>query len=324
MLAPLSHFRLITPLLILLSAGVMAALVAVGGYDVVPLGLIWAAAGLLSAGIWNIVSRFSLDGGANVKAFAISWPLLSLSTDFAYCYLPHTDLFYRSLAEQFAMLAILTLEMSLWQHRHAILKHLLIGLILGLVSTLLPHALTWLLMLPVACYFMRCWSARNILSALTGVVLGIWFVYCGVFLVCGMATADGVVGQYAQLLQRPDLGALAATLGVWQYTFLGLMALLLVMYSISATVLSPGSVRVGASIKLVSVLSFLLVLLMLADLSHLTDYLCLFAFFLSLQLTIHQANIHSAVYEWWTLLILLIIMALCILPSVPLSIPFLN
>lgn len=314
MFAPLSHFRLITPLLILLSAAVVVALMLLGDASPMSLWINWVMAGVLSAGIWHIVSRFSLDGGVNVRAFAISWPLLSLTFNFSYCYFAHTDLFYKNMAQLVAMLAILTLFMSIWQRRQAIIKHLYIGIIIGLVSILIPHAVLWLLLLPIASYYMRSWSARNMFSALTGTVMGIWGAYCFIALRNGLPAADSMIGQYAVIMQEDDIQQLVQGIGLWQSLFLGVTALLLVIYSIIARLINAGSVRTSSSILLIATLSLMLIVLFLLDMRHLTTYLNMFSLFLSLQLTINQSNFRSALNEWWILGLLLIFTALSVLP----------
>lgn len=285
-----------------------------GDASPMPLWINWVMAGILSAGIWHIVSRFSLDGGVNVRAFAISWPLLSLTMNFSYCYFARTDLLFKNIAQLFAMLAILTLFMSLWQRRQSILKHLLIGLIIGLVSTIIPHTLVWLLLLPIASYFMRSWSARNMFSAITGALLGIWFSYCGIALWQGLSAADEMILQYNIIVQEDDIRLLVQGMGLWQYLFLGFTAVLLIVYSASALFVNTGSIRSSASIQLIATLSMMLIVLLLLDMRHLTTYLNTFALFLSLQLTINQSNRHSAFNEWWILVLLLISASLSILP----------
>lgn len=285
-----------------------------GDASPVPLWINWVMAGVLSAGIWHIVSRFSLDGGINVRAFAISWPLLSLTSNFSYCYFAHTDLFYKNIAQLVAMLGILTLFMSIWQRRQSILKHLAIGLIIGLISTLIPHAVLWLLLLPIASYYMRSWSSRNMFSTLTGSLLGIWFVYCFLALWQGIPAADKMIEQYAIIMQKDDIQTLIQSIGLWQSLFLGVTALLLVFYSAIARLINTGSMRSSSSILLIATLSLMLIVLLLLDQRHLTTYLNMFALFLSLQLTINQSNLHSALNEWWILVLLLIFTALSILP----------
>lgn len=314
MYAPLTQFRYITPSLIFLSIVVNVVLMLEGGFSPVPLWVNWVMAGVLASSVWRIVAGFSLDGGANVKAFAITWPLLSLTMNFSYCYFAHTELLYRNILQLIAMLAMLTLILSLWQKRVSILKHLIIGLIIGVVSVVVPHTILWLLLLPIASYFMRSWSPRNILSAITGILLGIWIAYCIYFIGWGETAANQMIAQYASITRSEDFLQLFQGIGLWQYIFLGFMGVLLIGYSASAGVINTGSVRVGASVSLIIALGFALVVLFFLDLRHLPAYLDMFALFLGLQLTIHQANHHSSINEWWTVAIIVVVAVLCILP----------
>lgn len=303
--------------MILLSIGLVVALMLLGNANPVILWINWGVSGLLATGIWHIVARFRLDGGSSLRAYAISWPLLSLTSNFTYCYFPQNDLFYKSIGQQLALLAVITLVMSLWQRRIAILKHLLIGLVIGVTSALLPHVILWLLLFPLACYHMRSWSSRNMFSVITGVVLGIWFVYCGLFFIKDLPTANSLIQQFSVILAPDDYHFIRQGMGLWQCLFLAFIALLLLIYSASSLAFNAGqSVRAGASITLITTLSLAMVLLLLLDLQHLTTYIGILSLFLSLQLTIHQTNLRSALNEWWTIFIILIGTALCILPLV--------
>jgi len=301
-------------MLIGLSIGLVVALTFLSGADSKILWINWVVAGILSAGIWHIVSRFRLDGGASVKAFAIAWPLLTGSLCFTYCYFPKAGSFYSGIIQQLALLAFLSLEMSLWQRHKAILKHLLLGLVIGLTSTLVPDTILWILLLPIASYHMRSWSTRNLMTAITGILVGIWIIYLVLFFGTGMEAADQMILQYATIVQFVDFSSMVG-LGMWQYIFLSFIALPLLIYPFSGLAIDVGqSVRAEASIILISTLSLALAVLLLFDLQHLTSYVGMFSLFLSLQLTIHQANLDAAVNEWWILLILAISTALCLIP----------
>ena len=317
MYAPLTQYRHVTPVLILLSAALVAVLALLGQATPKALWSAWVTAGVLSAGIWHIVARFRLDGGASVKAFAISWPLLTASLCFARCYLviPGTDdEGVWGIVQQLALLAFLSLQMSLWQRRVAIIKHMLLGLIIGLTSTLCPHALGWIVLLLIASYYMRCSSLRNMMSALTGIVLGIWVVYLAHFIFIGIDAADGMMAAYLRLFQAPPLAELTA-MGTWCTAFVAYVGLLLLVYAMAGLAIDVGqTVRAEASIVLVSVLSLVMMGLLVLDAAHLATLLPMLATLLALQLTIQQANLRSALVEWWILLIIAVGAALCLLP----------
>ena len=317
MYAPLTQYRHVTPVLILLSAALVAVLVLLGQATPKVLWGAWITSGVLSTGIWHIVARFRLDGGASVKAFAISWPLLTASMCFAQCYLVTQgsgDEGIWGIVQQLALLAFLSLQMSLWQRRVAIIKHLLLGGIIGLTSTLCPHALGWIVLLLIASYYMRCSSLRNMMSALTGIVLGIWVVYLAHFLFIGIDAADGMMAAYLGLFQAPPLERLVA-MGTWSTAFVAYVGLLLLVYALAGLAIDVGqTVRAEASIGLVSVLSLVMMALLVLDASHLATLLPMLTTFLALQLTIQQANLRSALVEWWILLIIAVGMVLCLLP----------
>ncbi len=316
MYAPLSQYRPITPMLILLNMGLVGVLGALGGAPPRRLWIVWSVAGLLTAGIWHVVSRFRLDGGASIKAFAIGWPLLTQVLCFTCCHFPADQGFGISLVQQVALLVLLSLQMSLWQRRVAVIKHLLLGLIVGLTSTLHPHFILFALLVPVASYYMRCSTPRNLLSALTGVLFGIWVTYLGLCLISGMEVADRMAGRYLEAL--PAWGGWAErwrNLSVGQAILVGYVLVLSLVYALRGMAVDVGqSVRTEASIVLISMVSLAVGVLTVLGTVGLTTGVGMLATLLALQLTVHQANATLPLVEWWILLVLLVPAVLGLLP----------
>lgn len=312
-------------MLFLLSIGLVVAQMILDDANELALWINWLFAGVFSAGIWHVTKRYHLCGIYDGKSFTISWPILSASLNFSLCHFPNTEHFYIGILSLMAMLVALSLLLSVWQEEQSAGRHMLVGIIIGLVSTLLPHALMWLFLLPLVTYHMRSWSLRNIFSTLTGAVLGIWIVYCSLFLreeLVGGYTEGSmwmqsgqIIRNYAYIINFESYEQLIEGFGLWHWLFLGLIALLVLVYSISAMFLNVGnSIRAGASISLVSTLSLFLVVLSFFDIAHLSIYLSLLSFFLCIQLTIHQANLRTSLNEWWTLIVIISMMALTALP----------
>lgn len=318
-------YKYTTPVLFLLSIGLVIAQMILDDADDVALWANWLFAGVMSAGIWYVTKRHHLCDIYEGRSLTISWPILSACLNFSLCHIPNTEHFYLGLLSLVAMLSALALLLSVWQDTNSVGRFMLVGLIAGLVSTLLPQALLWLVLLPLITYHMRSWSLRNVFSTITGAAWGIWFVYCCLFLLEYVQdktaasslwlTADQMIRNYAELFNVTDYETLIAGFGLWHWLFLALIALLVLVYSISAMFLNVGnSIRAGASISLVSSFSLFLVALSFLDIAHLSIYLSLLSFFLCIQLTIHQANLRTAFNEWWTLIIILSMMILTALP----------
>ena len=315
MYSPFAQYRYITPALIAWSVAVSVALMLVSDADPAILLVNWVLAGLMSLAIWHILARFDLRDGSDLKTFAISWPMLTQTFDFSYCLLPHFDYLYKDYLLLVVLMGIATLMMGLWQDPQSIMRHMLTGLLAGVTSVVCPHALLWILFVPFSCYCMRCWSTRNMMSALTGTLLGIWISYCGLYLVADADTANHMIIRYASILQDDDYGVILQDMGLWQWLFFGLLLLMLVFYCICSFVLSVGqSIRSRGSIQLISMLSLFACLMLFFDFSHLSAYVCILGTFMGLQLTIHQMHIKSAINDWWTLLVIVASAMLCLLP----------
>lgn len=315
MISPFSQYRFITPVMILSNIFVVAALAMVGSYNVPMLWLNWLVTGVLTWGIWHVVSRFRLEGGADIHAFAIAWPLLTAMVNFAYCQLPCAGPFYQVHILLLAFMLLLFCVSTLWQDRRAIATHLAMGLLIGLSSALQPQALLWLLFAPLWCFVMRCWSLRNLMSTLTATLLAVWVVYCYSYAVGGSPQADVFLSRYVACWSLPALPA--GVTGLWQLTFIIAMLAVVLAYSIRG--LFAGSnltVRAAAVVHYFSLQALVLLLFFGLDSLHFGLHVSLLSVLLGLQLTITQANIRSALHEWWLLLYIVIIALLALLPLV--------
>lgn len=316
-LFPLSRYKVTTFLLILLSA-----LLIVGQNfltDVNPFFLWgnWLSAGLLALGIWYLMGRFHLGGVSEGKSLAITWPLMSVTQNFALLYFDPSYSYIRGLLVLFALMGIITLALSTWQEEQSTIRSLSIGLLIGLSSTVFPHSILWLILVPFITFHMRSASSRNVFSILTGALMGVWMNYCLLFILLGEAAANAMLLQYADIINLSDYTAALSSFSLWQWLYLAMLTLLVIVYSISAMLLGTGhSVRASASIMLLSTVSIAEVLFLCFDLSNTALYISQLTLFLCVQLSIHQANLRSSVNEWWTICIILLVVAISILPLV--------
>jgi len=315
MIAPLSQYRYITPLMIALNMALVAALSVLGDYEPIMLWVNWLVAGLLSWGILHTVARFRLEGGSDVRAFAISWPIMTVGFNFAYCHFSGGSLFYPCLVEAFAFLCLLLLTITFWKEERCVLPNIYSGLIIGLASAFDAHILLWSLFIPLWCRMMRSDDLRNMLGALTGILLGIWVLYCGYFFFGGVHAAQALLTHYLEL--KPDLLLPYATWNIWQWIFLLLTAIVVLAYAISGLVSFVGqTVRISTTVSFFSLLSLVVVALYFFDMQHLCPYLMLLSILLSLQMTIHQSSDHSILQEYFILVFIALGYALCIIQPV--------
>ena len=292
-----------------------AALILLGAGSHVMLCYNWLMALLLGYVIQQAFSRLDLKGGSEFHTIAIVLPLLTAGFDFIYCHLPQYDHFYKVPLLTLVLTLLLSVTMSLWQRHHSPFKCMLLGLLIGTSSTFVPHTILWLLFFPVAGFYMRCWSSRNVCSVLTGTALAIWCVYCVLFFVDGAEAASAMLHGYSVILQTEDYALYFHGLGLWQYLFIGLSLLLLLIYNVSGYLVGTGqSVRSYESFQMLATISLLFLLLMAFDLQHFLANFGLITLLISQQLTIHQSSSRSAILDWIILLVMVVYIALCITP----------
>lgn len=311
---PLSRNKGITLLLVMTSAALIVGQMILTDANPFVLWGNWLMAGVLSVCLWYIIGRFHLGGVNECKSLAITWPMMSATLNFVYLYFDINYPYLHGLVLLLSLMAIITLVLSIWQEEQSTVRALGIGLLVGMSSTFFPHTILWLLLVPFIIFHMRATSARNVFSIITGALLGIWIVYFTLDMVLGAERSDAMLMQYIDIFQISQYVGAIEALSLWQWLYLSILALMVIVYSISAMVLGTGhSTRASASIMLLSTLSIAAVVLLCFDLSHTSLYISQLALFLCIQLTIHQANLRSSANEWWTITII----TLCIGLSVP-------
>lgn len=318
LLFPLSRNKGISFLLILLSAILIVGQTFLTDGDPFVLWGNWLLSGACAAAMWFVLGRFHLGGVSEGKSMAIAWPLMSVTQNFSYLYFAPTYPAYKCMLQISALMLIISLVLSIWQDERATIRCIAIGLLISLSAALFPHTVLWLLMIPSIVYNTRSVSARNIYSILTGAVLGLWLMFCYLDVFYGHEEADNMPLQFLEIFNLSGYTSLFHTFQVWQWLYLLLMALLVIAYSISAVVLGTGhSVRASDSIMQLCTLSIAVVVFMCLDPSHTALYICQLSLFLGIQLSVHQANLHSSANEWWTILIILGGIGLSVLPLLP-------
>ena len=317
LLFPLTRYKWITIALILISAAIIVGQIILADADPFISWINWGVAGLFALGLWFIMGRFHLGGVSEGKALAIAWPLMSMALNYFHLYFNPSIPFYLGLLLHTGLMCLIMVMLSIWQEEQATVRCLCIGFFIGVNSSVIPHAVLGMALVPALTYHMRSTSARNIFSIITGVIMGAWVVYCILFVFKSPEAADAMLMQYRSLIEMTDYNKVFETYTLWRWLYIALLAILVVIYSLSALLLGTGhSVRSSASIMLLSTLSIAEVIFLCIDLNNTALYLTQLAMFLCIQLTIHQANLRSSANEWWTIFILLSSIAISVLPLV--------
>lgn len=317
LLFPLSRYKISSFLLILLSALLIVGQIFLTDADFIILGTNWLMAGVLATGIWYLMGKFHLGEVSEGRAIAITWPLMSVAQNFAYLYFDPNYPFYLGQIYLLILLFIIMLILSTWQELYSTPRNLCIGLLIGLIATSFPHAILWLLMVPLITFHMRSASPRNVFSILTGAVLGAWIAYFLLFVLRSPEAADAMLFNFSTIIDFPDYLATINNFSLWQWLYLSILTLMVIIYSFSAMLLGTGhSVRASASIMLISTLSIAGVLFLCFDISRAALYISQLTLFLCIQLSIHQANLRSSANEWWTIFIILFCISISILPII--------
>lgn len=324
-ICPLSHCRYTVPAIVGLCLAVAIVQTIFGISESV--GAIWCnvgASALIATCLWDIIDRFHLVRNRSGFTFLLAFVLLTTAIGFPLQFMPSAvtpamESQPGSLPSWLLLLALggqvlcLTLMLHTWQRRHAPLAYLSIGLIIGLLASLHPHFLFWLILLPSAFYQMRSFSWRNLWSSLTGVILSTWIIYVLTFLTTDEASADLLLISYSSLtaFDMPDL----RNMELWTLLYFALISAPAVLLGITGILPGSGdSVRTHSSMALISALIFTLLALTFVDGTLFPVYTSLISLFLATQLSIHLSHWQNAVYEWWITIILLAMLALGVVP----------
>jgi hypothetical protein len=211
------------------------------------------------------------------------------------------------------LVALLFLAFSAWQQRAASVLYLVLGAFLGGLTLLHAHFFYWVLLIPIILYHTRSFSARNFWSAVTGVVLGLWIGYFVTFLVNAPVADALLIALPTQLVTFHSLEITHYAL--WPLVYMAGFSIPVLILSLTGFLPGVGdSIRTRDSLSLISSFSIFFLVLALFDGALLPVYVALIAVTLTLQLSIRQGTLQSAVGEWWSLLYLIFLLLLGAVP----------
>lgn len=262
---------------------------------------IWISAVVFAYGLRNIIVHFNFASHENNHFFAIPLAIISpfltfLITDFG---ADTIVLLYQILA----FLGIMTLIALVWQQKISTIPLLVIGFIIGLISTQTPYFIFLLLLTPVFLYILQAWSGPNLGSTFTGFVLAVWLVYVFKFFVFDEASANAIFVSCVDFVD--NLLVFDGVFSIIELIFIVTVVLLIIIYYIYGYFFNAAkTVKAHAFFVTSSVFSFLLAIFAIVDISHLPYYASLISIIFAFQLSIQQSCSKDATTEWWILSIL--------------------
>ena len=257
-----------------------------GQKSFIPLLAIWISTVCFAVGIRNVIVRFNLFSQDSNHSFSISLALLApfLTSVYAYFGTNHLEFLIQALG----FLFVLYLVSYSWTDKICTIPLLFAGFIIGLETINSSYVVLWLLLFPIIFYFMRCWSGRNFGSIVTGFALAIWSIYLFYFFAADEEKANNFVLSLGSFV--PDLFVYLHSYSIIEWVFISFTAILIIIYYIYMYFGNPAKTIIAHSTLLMySVLSILLGLFALIDLSHLPNYAVLFSIILAFQLSIQQS-----------------------------------
>lgn len=328
MTQPFSYYKQTDYIVVACSFLLVVALIILSDANPLALMLNWLASGAFAWIIKDIFKKHHLGLVDRDHSISISWALISIFLNYALLYINEYEPtvvgsywfgissgIWKDLLQMGAFLFMLATAIDTWTHRIDAGRYLLIGALIGGVSTVLNYSIAWLLLFPFIFYLMRSWSKQNCGSLISGLLLAIWVRYVITMIIAGETQADAFIISYRTLIDNLIPGKIDYTF--WEWIFIAFTGLLLIIYSISGFAINVAkTVKAHSSVVMISLLTILLTSFAILDLSHLPNYIGLLSIFLSLQLTIHQSCIIDGKNEWWTIAALIIFAVITILPLI--------
>lgn len=300
--------------LVLLSIAAIAIQILLGGADWLALTLNWGVAGVVAFLVWNMVESYRLGRNVSQGLIAVPWVLLSVafncSQRWFYVELPRWEYFLLFIAFYF----VTQQGLRSWAESFSSGRMLIIGIIIGLLSTLYPYCILWPLFALFIIYHMRIFNLRNILSVFSGALMGVWVYFCLSYASGNKGLISGLLDSYSSVfLLHYDTFMMN---DLWAWIALSFMVAIMLIFALLS--MSPGSgsnLRSHTSLMLAATMTLLLVALALLDLTHFDLYLPMGILLLSLQLVIRLSDVRGTTIEWWTVFIVCITLFISVGPE---------
>lgn len=271
------------------------------------------------AGIISLINAWALhlnniDAVSESKSTVIgSWLLLSSSISFSVSYIPHDEGYmFPLLTFLLGSTAIMFLLMTSWRRYIAPVQYIFIGLIIALLSNLVPITICWMIAGPVIMLFMQNISIRNIGSLVTGAFFGIWMTFVWKFITDSEQAAMSVLDLYDNILHFsfPSLD-LAFDWTIWLYIIA--FVFIKIIYIIWGITYSVGhNLQTKGVDSMISVIGICLMLLLIFNFSNAYLYIPLLSVMLSLHISVHMTNSRTPINETicWSVIMILLILSL--------------
>lgn len=300
--------------LVLLSIVAITIQIFMGGADWVLLTSNWGISGIMSFLLWDFAEKYKL--GRNVGQWLIAVPWVLLSATFNYC--QRWLILDLPIWKYFLVFGVFYLiwyqGLRAWAETYSSGRMLFIGILIGLLSIFFPEAIFWLVFTLFIIYHMRIFSVRNLMSVISGVLLGIWFYLCIAYTLGFSNILSDLIENYTFRLELQMNKILVPD--VWTWIVLVFTSLLIVVYLLRGMIPGSGSnLRSHASMMMTSTLSLLTVALMVLDFTHLDLYLPIEVLMLSFQMIISLSDNNSSVNEWWALSVLVLALLISVGPE---------
>jgi hypothetical protein len=279
-------------LFLLLSILVIVAQGLLGMADWWTLSSNWLLAGLINFLLAALFTNQHLISFNNRRYLIYSWVVMaSILNLSAICLESEVEQGKQQLLV-IGFASMLALSFTCWQQKDIPAKSLLLGIIIALLTLCYIPSLLWIVWLIIILSLLLCYSTHNLYCLLSGIVMGVWALYCLLFLFLGEEEADayllGFVNQWSDLTyDLPTFLYEGHTRWIFPLFLLGTIAVFLFINLMQSSMNSLRERSIYSSIGWITVP---LLLLLPTDWAL---YLSLSAVLLSIHILLSLCNEHS-------------------------------
>lgn len=157
----------------------------------------WLIAGMLSSLLAMLFTNLHLISFNNRAYLIYGWVLLASTMNLsAICLDSDVEQWQQDLLVA-GFAGLLSLAFTCWQQKDIPVKALLLGIIVAFLALFYIPALLWVSFVIIVLSLLLCYSTHNLYCILSGILIGVWVLYCLVFLCLGGEEADNYIAGFA-------------------------------------------------------------------------------------------------------------------------------
>ncbi len=166
----------------------------------------WVLAAVITLCVVMVFDHERLAGFKNMQLFEKGWVMFAAMMNINACYIEPEIAWWQQDLLLVGYTALLSVGIGCWQNADIPVRCLLFGVIIALMSCIYPPSILGLILVLIFLFYLHCFSLRNVVSVLSGLLFAYWMIYVAETLWLSPETQEELFLYYQESWQSLSYG----------------------------------------------------------------------------------------------------------------------